>query len=99
MRGCCRLARADEVARAYPESKVLLLTLEAVWTYLSTEYLLKSNLVATSLFADGAAAVLVTGEKVRLPNVNKGPRILDTMSMIWPDSLDVMGWEMEDHWV
>ncbi len=94
--GAAGLARAYEIARADPESKVLLLTLELCGLTFRRKDLSKSNLVATSLFADGAAAVLVTGEKVTLPNKAKGPRILDTMSMIWPDSLDVMGWEMKD---
>lgn len=92
--GAAGLARAFEVARAFPERRVLLLALELCGLTFRRNDLSKSNLVATSLFADGAAAVLVAGEKA---SVSKdGPRILDAMSMTWPRSLDVMGWEVVD---
>jgi alkylresorcinol/alkylpyrone synthase len=48
--------------------------------------------VATSLFADGAAAVLVSGSETG----DRGPRILSSKSTLWYDSLDVMGWEIND---
>ncbi|NIP44472.1 MAG: type III polyketide synthase, partial [candidate division Zixibacteria bacterium] len=50
----------------------------------------KSNFVATALFGDGAAAVVVSGDNVQRP----GPCVLDVQSTIWPDSLDVMGWNI-----
>jgi alkylresorcinol/alkylpyrone synthase len=43
--------------------------------------------VATALFGDGAAAVLLDG-------VEGIPEIIDTRSTLWPDSLDVMGWNI-----
>lgn len=94
--GAAGLARAFEYATAFPKSRVLLLSLELCGLTFRRQDLSKSNLVATSLFADGAAAVLVTGEQAKIGGLPKGPRILDTMSMTWPDSLDVMGWELED---
>jgi alkylresorcinol/alkylpyrone synthase len=76
----------------------------------------KRNLIAASIFADGAAAVLVEGdvvaelktenEKLRSdrssPILNSQfsilnfPQILGTQSTIWPDTLDIMGWDMVD---
>ena len=50
----------------------------------------KSNLVATALFADGAAVALVSGDETG----DKGLPILGTRSMLFPDSLDVMGWSV-----
>jgi alkylresorcinol/alkylpyrone synthase len=50
----------------------------------------KSNLVAAALFGDGAAAALVTGDAVGGP----GYEILDTRSTFYPDSLDIMGWNV-----
>lgn len=51
----------------------------------------KSNLVATALFGDGAAAVVVAGDDVG----KSGLEIIDTESTLWPDSTDVMGWDFE----
>jgi alkylresorcinol/alkylpyrone synthase len=51
----------------------------------------KSNLVATALFGDGAAAVLLAGGETDL----SGTEIVDTRTTLWPDSLDVMGWNFE----
>lgn len=50
----------------------------------------KSNLVATALFADGAAAALVSGDDTG----DEGYPILGTRSMLFPDSLSVMGWSV-----
>ena len=49
----------------------------------------KSNIIATALFGDGAAAALVTcgGEGLKLTGWGEHT---------WPDSLDVMGWRVED---
>ena len=51
----------------------------------------KSNIVATALFGDGAAAVLVAEDPAA-----PGPRIDAWGEHRWPDSLDVMGWRIED---
>jgi alkylresorcinol/alkylpyrone synthase len=49
-------------------------------------YRSKSNLISTSLFADGAAAVLIGNAR--------GPEILGSYSTTWPDTEDVMGWDL-----
>lgn len=94
--GAAGLARAYEYARAFPESRVVLLAVELCSLTFRRGDRTKSNLVATSLFADGAAAVLITGDQVSLPTQNR-PQIIDTLSTTWPDSLDVMGWDVDDN--
>jgi alkylresorcinol/alkylpyrone synthase len=49
--------------------------------------------VAAALFGDGAAAALISGAAVGEINA-RGPEILGTRSTLWPDSLDVMGWNV-----
>lgn len=97
--GVSGIARARELALAYPESKILVCTVELCGlTFMHNDYT-KANLIATSLFADGAAAALILGDKVKLPDVskeNKSPQILGSQSYIWPDSLDVMGWSIQN---
>ncbi|MBA4603784.1 type III polyketide synthase [Thermoactinomyces mirandus] len=92
--GVAGLARACEYARANPSEKVLLLAVECCSLTFCSSDRSKSNLVATSLFADGAAAVLIGGENVALPDKNRiFPKMIHTQSYLWPDSEDVMGWE------
>lgn len=49
-----------------------------------------ANLVASSLFGDGAAAVVATGAH----RSAAGPRVLATRSRIYPDTEEVMGWHI-----
>src|SRR5262252_1027607 len=51
-----------------------------------------ANQISSALFADGAAAVVVAGDRVDAP----GPRIIDTRSSFYPDTEDVMGWAISE---
>ncbi|MBH8604972.1 type III polyketide synthase [Thermoactinomyces sp. CICC 10522] len=94
--GVAGLARAYEYTKAFPEANVLLLAVECCGLTFRNRDQSKSNLIATSLFADGAAAVLVAGDQAAGCFSEAGPEILDSQSMMWPHSLDVMGWDVED---
>src|SRR5690606_4447678 len=50
----------------------------------------KSNIVASALFGDGVGAAAVGGANVERP----GLEIVQTRSRLFPDSLDVMGWNI-----
>ncbi len=88
------LERAQEYVRAYPTHRCLLVTVELCTLTMQFNDRTKRNLVALSLFGDGAAAVLVEGDEVAKPG--HGPRIVDTRSTLFPDSLDLMGWDIVD---
>ncbi|HEX6288008.1 MAG TPA: 3-oxoacyl-[acyl-carrier-protein] synthase III C-terminal domain-containing protein [Herpetosiphonaceae bacterium] len=90
------LARAQEYVRAFPTHRVLLVTVELCTLTLQPDDRSKRNLVALSLFGDGAAAVLVAGDQVVDRAVEHAPRIVDTHSTLFPDSLDLMGWDVVD---
>ncbi len=47
------------------------------------------------MFSDGAAAVLVAGDEVNT-NGGKGIRLLNSLSTIYDNSLDVMGWDIAE---
>jgi alkylresorcinol/alkylpyrone synthase len=49
-------------------------------------------MIATGLFGDGAAAVLVAGDQVKL----NGPKILGSACSLSPDTQDVMGWKISE---
>src|SRR5674476_1480503 len=49
-----------------------------------------ANLVASGLFGDGAAAVVAVGAN----RPAQGPRVLDSRSHLYPDSEQIMGWDV-----
>ena len=87
--GVTGLARAAALARAMPGSKVLLLVVELCGLTFRAQDLTKSNIIATALFGDGAAAAL-------LSTAGSGARVEAWGEHTWPQSLDVMGWEIKD---
>jgi len=90
--GAVGLSRALDYVRAYPTEIVAVVAVELCGLTFQRNDLTKSNLVATSLFADGAAAVLIAGDQA--PVKVKAPiHGIKSMSTYWPDSLDVMGWD------
>jgi alkylresorcinol/alkylpyrone synthase len=90
--GAVGLSRAAEYTRAYPGQRALLVCVELCSLTFQFDDRSVRNLVAASLFADGAAAVLVEGDELG----GTGPAILDSESTLFPDSLDLMGWDIGD---
>lgn len=90
--GVAGLSRAYEYTVAFPRERALVLALELCGLTFQRNDMSKSNLVATSLFGDGAAAALVSGADTG----DEGPRILASRSTLWYESLDVMGWDIND---
>ena len=96
--GAAGLARAREFALADPGARVLLIALELCSLTFQRNDLSKRNLVAASLFGDGAAAALVVAGEDTRSNGTHGRRPLDLVaasSTFWPDTLDVMGWDVD----
>lgn len=96
------LARAGTHARADPTRAVLLVATELCGLTFQGDDWSKANFVSTSLFADGSAAVVVGGDGVQRrddigPKATAAPRIIADSSVLWPDTEDVMGFEVTDH--
>jgi alkylresorcinol/alkylpyrone synthase len=87
--GVVGLTRAAEMARADPGSRVLFLVVELCALTFRKNDISKSNIVATALFGDGAAGAIVSTKGV-------GPKVGPAGEYTWPDSLDIMGWEIEE---
>lgn len=85
--GVLGLARAASLSRAL-NGTVLLLVVELCGPTFRRGDLTKSNVVATALFGDGAAAVLIRPE-------DGVPALGPTGEHRWPGTLDVMGWSVE----
>jgi alkylresorcinol/alkylpyrone synthase len=86
--GAAGLAHAHHLALGDPTTRVLLVATELCSLTFMPDDLSRSNLVATALFADGAAAAVVAGDAA----AGSGLDILGTRSRFYPDTLDVMGW-------
>jgi alkylresorcinol/alkylpyrone synthase len=86
--GAAGVARAADYARAYPKELALVVAVELCSLTFQIGDLSKSNLVAASLFADGAAAVLL--------GAGEGPEVLGSHSTTWPGTGDVMGWDLAE---
>jgi alkylresorcinol/alkylpyrone synthase len=87
--GVLGLSRTAALARADPGSCWLLLVVELCGLTFRSGDQSNSNIVATALFGDGAAAALVCCDA-------EGPAIAACGEHTWPGSLDVMGWQVED---
>ena len=90
--GAAGIARAADYVRAFPGEVAVLLSVELCSLTVQREDLSIPNLIATGLFGDGAAAVVVVGEERR----GEGPRVVATRSIFYPDSERVMGWDISE---
>ena len=95
--GAAGLSLARDFAVADPSARVLLVALELCSLTFQRNDLSKRNLVAASLFGDGAAAAVVAGrEAVGFERNGHRPlELLATRSTLWKDTLDVMGWTVD----
>ncbi|ABZ83023.1 chalcone synthase, putative [Heliomicrobium modesticaldum Ice1] len=100
--GCAGVARAAELAIARPGRPVLLLTLELCGLTFLWGDRSKGNLIATSLFGDGAAAAVIVEDGQTAasdgasPSPALSPQIIASQTTCWPDTLDIMGWDVQD---
>lgn len=91
--GAAGIARAADYVRAYPDQAAVLLSVELCSLTVQADNLSMPNLIATALFGDGAAAVVVTGDNV----AGTGPRIVATESNFYPHTEDAMGWDITEN--
>lgn len=89
--GAQGLAHAYHHLLGHPKERVLVVSCELCsLTFIPDDYS-ASNFVAAALFGDGAAAALLVGDEAD----GDGIEVLGTQSTLFPDSLDVMGWNID----
>lgn len=88
--GVSGLAIASRLAAQRPGKTVLFVTVELCSTSIRLDKLSKANIVATALFGDGAAACVLRAGEDGVARIGGGGEIL------WPDTLAIMGWDVED---
>jgi hypothetical protein len=91
--GAAAVSRAIDYVRGEPDGVAVVLTVELCSLTLQREDRSVANLISIGLFGDGAAAAVV-GARTGL---RKAPRSLATRSVFYPDTQDVMGWDIGAH--
>jgi alkylresorcinol/alkylpyrone synthase len=95
--GAAGIARAADYVRAYPRQAAALVSVELCSLTLQRDDLSVANLISSGLFADGSAAVIVTGDEFeRADGEITGPRILATRSIFYPETEEMMGWKISE---
>jgi alkylresorcinol/alkylpyrone synthase len=87
--GVSGLSIAARLAQARPGSNVLLVAVELCSLALRLDELTKANIVATSLFGDGAAAIILRAGD------GGATTIEHCGEHLWPDTLGIMGWNVD----
>src|SRR6516162_1436091 len=90
--GAAGIARAADYVRAYPSQAAALVSVELCSLTIQRQDLTVANLISSGLFADGSAAVVVTGKDL---NAN-GPEIVATRSVFYPQTEEMMGWKVSE---
>jgi alkylresorcinol/alkylpyrone synthase len=88
--GVTGIAIAARLAEAQPGANVLVVAVELCTLAVRLDQLTKANIVALALFGDGAAAAVVRSGETGLA------RIGGAEEYTWPDTLDIMGWNVDE---
>lgn len=94
--GAAGIARAADYVRAYPAEVAVLLSVELCSLTLQREDLSVANMISAGLFGDGAAAVIVAGDKCDWLKPSAGPRVLATRSIFYAGTEEMMGWDISE---
>jgi alkylresorcinol/alkylpyrone synthase len=101
--GAIGITRASDYALAYPEHTAAILCVEICSLTMQSDDFSTANLIASGLFGDGAASVIVTGSRTSHRNPKgsaqssrEGPQILGTGSVFYPDTEEIMGWDISE---
>jgi alkylresorcinol/alkylpyrone synthase len=90
--GAAGIARAADYVRAFPNQVAAVLSVELCSLTFQQNDLSVANMISAGLFGDGAAAVLVAGADRKMP----GPSVLATRSVFYPNTEQVMGWDISE---
>jgi alkylresorcinol/alkylpyrone synthase len=91
--GAAGIARTADYLQGHPREAVILFAVELCSLTIQRDDLSMANLVASGLFGDGAAALLMVGDDH--PRAKTGmPRVIDSQSHFFPETEHIMGWDV-----
>jgi len=94
--GAAGIARTADYLQGHPDEAVIVFAVELCSLTIQRDDLSMANLVASGLFGDGAAAVLMVGDDhPRAQRAQPGmPRVIDSQSQFFPETEHIMGWDV-----
>jgi alkylresorcinol/alkylpyrone synthase len=92
--GAAGVARLNDYLRGAPDDVAVLLAVELCSLVPKSDPTM-ATVVGSSLFGDGAAAVVAVGNRRADQIGASGPEVLDSRSHLYPDSLRTMGWDID----
>jgi alkylresorcinol/alkylpyrone synthase len=92
--GAAGIARVHDYLAGHPGEVAVLLSVELCSLTVQARDDSMANIVASGLFGDGAAAVVMVGDDRARSLGLPGPEVVDTRSRIYPDTADVIGWDI-----
>lgn len=95
MAGASGIARAADYLRGHPDEIAVVLSVELCSLTVQPDDGSVANIIATGLFGDGAAAVVIAGSGCEVAQ-RSTVRVLDSLSCFFPDTERVMGWDVGD---
>ena len=89
--GVSGLSIAREIAAARPGARVLVVAVETCTLLFRMDRMQKADIIATALFGDGAGAAVLSSDPA-----DHGPVVGRGAQHMWPDTLQIMGWDVDD---
>jgi alkylresorcinol/alkylpyrone synthase len=92
------VVRAADVLRGFPERVAMVVSAELCSLTLQRSDDSVANIIASALFGDGAAAVVMSSgaAAARCGDAGAVPRVIATRSVFYRDSERMMGWDVVD---
>ncbi|MGH7756623.1 MAG: type III polyketide synthase [Vulcanimicrobiaceae bacterium] len=90
--GVSGLALGARLATTHPKTTVLMVTVELCTLAFRLDRATKADVIAASLFGDGAAAAILSNDERYRPIAN----VVGATEHQWPKTLDIMGWQTDD---
>jgi len=93
--GAAGIARTADYLQGHPQDAVILFAVELCSLTIQRDDLSLANLVASGLFGDGAAAVLMVGNDHPLARrAEPMLRVVASQSQFFPETEHIMGWDV-----
>jgi alkylresorcinol/alkylpyrone synthase len=92
--GVAGVVRAADVLRGVPGQIAMVVSAELCSLTLQRTDDSVANVIASALFGDGAAAVVLGGAHLANSGASIAPHVIATRSIFYPDSERMMGWDV-----
>lgn len=90
--GAAGIARVSDFLKGHPKGVALLVSVELCSLTIQWNDASMANFIGTGLFGDGAASAVMLGDEH--PLADSGIKVLDTLSALYPDTHDMIGWKI-----